>query len=249
MNSTKKCNNCGADNDLLFTNCLFCKTPLPNVDISSLSNEELIRSTAKWIGYLKEENVTIQGSNPNRITGKDITILKRGQIEGNAREYLTLLKVRSLSSIELLSIYENLSFEFEKNKNFETEEGKRKKSTTTFLKGAKFGCLGLIVFSVIFPLLLIPFIIEDDNRSNDNRKNEELQTEITLLKLEADEKELLKLIDSGDYDKASILVNKLNYLPNKEYLNKQDSVQIQKWDEIRKKYDKMINSLIENGTD
>lgn len=248
MKAIKECKNCGAENDLLFTNCLFCKTPLPNIDVSSLSNEELIRSTAKWIGYLKEETVSLYGSNPNKITGKDITVLKRGQIEGSAREYLTLLKVRSISSAELLSIYENLAQEFEKNKNFETEEAKRKKSTTSFLKGAKFGCLGLIVFSVIFPLLLIPIINQDDERKDEIRKSEDLQTEITILKLETDEKELLQSIELKDYDKALILINKLEYLPNKKYLDKRDSVLMQNWKEKRLNYETIVNSLIQDGS-
>lgn len=248
MKTNKECKNCGAENDLLFTNCLFCKTPLPNVDVSSLSNEELIRSTAKWIGYLREESLTLYGLNPNRITGKDITVLKRGQLEGNAREYLTLLKVRSLSSTELLGIYEGLSAEFEKNKNFETEEAKRKKSTTTFLKNSKFGCLGIFVFSVIFPLLLLPFINVDNNRENEIRINEELQTDITILKLESDEKEVLQLIELKEYNKALLLLNKIDYLPNKKNLDHRDSLFMQKWDDKRNKYEKIINSLLQNGT-
>jgi len=44
----KDCISCGAPNDIMFTNCVFCKTSLPVIDNDSISNDDLVMLTSDW---------------------------------------------------------------------------------------------------------------------------------------------------------------------------------------------------------
>ena len=74
MKATKECHSCGAPNDLLFSNCVFCKAPLP-LDENSLTNEELIMNASDWISKSTLQLLAIKGPNANQFTGKDIKIM------------------------------------------------------------------------------------------------------------------------------------------------------------------------------
>jgi len=51
MASIKECSSCGAQNDVIFTNCMFCNTSLPIVDENSITNNELISYESKRMGW------------------------------------------------------------------------------------------------------------------------------------------------------------------------------------------------------
>ena len=112
MSSTKKCTNCGAENDLLLTNCLYCKTSLPQVDVNSISNENLILNAGEWIGKVGSdfEHMT---ENFNAWTGKGMIKISANQIEGLAQKYLSLLQVRSITNTNLQMAYADLKKEFD----------------------------------------------------------------------------------------------------------------------------------------
>lgn len=112
MSTSKKCTNCGADNDLFLTNCLYCKTSLPQVDLDSISNEDLIQNAGEWIG--KVGSVFIHRTDKfNEWTGKGQILISANQIEGMAQKYLSLLQIRSLSNQNLQFIYSELKKEFD----------------------------------------------------------------------------------------------------------------------------------------
>ena len=48
----KNCDSCGAGNDLVITNCLYCGSILPGVDLEEASDdlEELIQQCGIWLG-------------------------------------------------------------------------------------------------------------------------------------------------------------------------------------------------------
>ena len=53
MEKIRKCPNCGATNNSIFTNCAFCNTPLPQICNDSISTETLVseayeRKKQKW---------------------------------------------------------------------------------------------------------------------------------------------------------------------------------------------------------
>ncbi len=151
MSATKKCPNCGAENDLLFTNCLYCGSPLPEVDLNSISNEELLLNAGEWVGKVGNnfEHIT---DKYNEWTGKGKIVISANQIEGLSQKYLTLLQVRSLSNPNLMIAYQNLKKEFdEKRKDIFYKIGGGNKS-----KGMAF--IFLIV-SLIFIFFLNLFLI------------------------------------------------------------------------------------------
>ncbi|GAB1463697.1 hypothetical protein [Pedobacter sp.] len=113
--ASKNCLNCGSDNDLLFTNCQFCRTPLPIVDLNSISNEDLILNAGEWIGKLKEGEYIAYSANNNQWTGKGIITISKAQIQGYALKYLSLLQVRSANNSNLSLIYNNLQKQYDYN--------------------------------------------------------------------------------------------------------------------------------------
>lgn len=114
--TSKKCINCGADNDPLFTNCKFCKTALPIININSLSNEELIQHAADWIGKV-ESSFTVTGKNFNQWTMRDSRRFDANEIEGYASRYLELLHVRATINIDIQYSYEWLQAQFDSKQN------------------------------------------------------------------------------------------------------------------------------------
>jgi hypothetical protein len=113
---SKKCSNCGADNDPIFTNCKFCKSPLPEIDLNSISNENLIQNAAEWIGKMGTD-FEVTGPNTNMWTGRDYRRYEPNEIDGYAFKYLTLLQVRSANNIDILNVYNSLRERYDNNRN------------------------------------------------------------------------------------------------------------------------------------
>jgi hypothetical protein len=122
MSATKTCPSCGAENDVIFTNCLFCKTSLPQVDLNSISNEDLILNAGEWVGKARQHDYVISKNDPNanEWTGKGVHRIKvnNADMVGNAERYLSLIQVRAISNTNLLPLYESLRRQLEENKTF-----------------------------------------------------------------------------------------------------------------------------------
>ncbi len=122
MSATKTCPSCGAENDVIFTNCMFCKTSLPKVDTNSISNEDLILNAGEWVGKARQHDYLISKNDPNAniFTGKGVhvTQIKNADIVGNAEKYLSLIQVRAISNSNLLPLYESLRNQLNENKAF-----------------------------------------------------------------------------------------------------------------------------------
>ena len=116
------CKSCGAPNDPIFTNCAFCKTALPQMDMSSISNDDLVMNAAEWVGKTSEGFIVIHGPNSNEWTGKDIRRFQHGEIVGVAEKYLSLLAVRATTSPTLAVVYQDLKSKLDTN----TKSGQRK---------------------------------------------------------------------------------------------------------------------------
>ena len=147
MSATKTCSTCGAENDGISTNCLFCKTSLPRIDLNSLSNEELVLNAGEWVGKARQHDYVISKNdyNANVWTGKGIHKIKvnNADMVGNAERYLSLLQIRAISNANLLPLYENLRRQLEENKAFAV---KNNPSTQAVEKS---GRIFLILFIVI----------------------------------------------------------------------------------------------------
>ncbi|MEQ9288694.1 MAG: hypothetical protein RIG77_17365 [Cyclobacteriaceae bacterium] len=150
MQATKECSNCGADNDPILTNCLYCKSPLPDIDIDSISNEDLIMNAGEWVGKVGQafEHIT---ENYNEWTGKGKIVISANQLEGMAQKYLSLLQVRCMDNPRLQMAYTDLKTEFDNKRKglaYKIGGGDKKKGTVIIV--------GLIIMLLI---LLIPIII------------------------------------------------------------------------------------------
>ena len=122
MSSTKVCPTCGAENDVIFTNCLYCKSSLPKVDPKSISNEDLIMNAGEWVGKARQHDysIRINDQNANEWTGKGINFIKikNADIVGNAEKYLSLIQIRAISNSNLLPLHESLRKQLIENKEF-----------------------------------------------------------------------------------------------------------------------------------
>jgi hypothetical protein len=114
METNKKCPSCGAPNDSIFTTCLFCKRPLPQIDKDAVSIETLVSEASKWVGYCYEESLQLK--NPRYPNNDDKRIFyNHGEVRGIASQYINLLRIRSLSNPQLTPIVDDLDKNMQKN--------------------------------------------------------------------------------------------------------------------------------------
>lgn len=220
MAATKECPSCGAQNDIIFTNCIFCKTALPQIDPNSISNDELIMMASEWVGKSCEASLVIHGPDANEWTGKGIVIMMQGEIVGNAEKYLNLLAIRSTSSPTLGVLYQNLKSTLVNN---------LKQANSTRRRPIKI-IIGLTIFLISIFILIIVL----DSNDQTGEKNEQQRLNTIELKIE-------ESIKNKDYDRALILANQLNWTWKIDLnASKEKAGQ---YDNKRKEYRNTINSL------
>ena len=165
MKRQDKCPNCGFDNnDILMTNCVICKKPLPQVDSSKISNEDIVLSTGEWIGkvgdkhfqttdnfnmwksaFLKNKYLGLQIGGPD----KGIVEISKLEISTIANKYLDILKSRSESNIYLIPVYNNLKNELNKKENnLISKLGGQKRLMLIIL-------IIFIFFLIFFPIIMV----------------------------------------------------------------------------------------------
>lgn len=109
----KKCDQCGNDNDPLLTNCLFCKSPLPTIDINSIPNEQLVLNAGEWIGKLKDGFYTVRTHARTSFYDNNVIAVRKAEIQGYALQYLSLIQVRAVTNTNLNGIYADLKRQYE----------------------------------------------------------------------------------------------------------------------------------------
>jgi len=185
MAATKECPSCGAQNDVIFTNCMFCKTSLPTVDENSITNDELVMKASEWVGKSSEPELVMQGPNANEWTGKGIVRMMQAEIIGNAEKYLNLLAVRATSNPTLAVIYQGLRDKLDKN----TKSGSKKKVLR-------------IALPIIALIIVCIFIGIMDSREGDAEKT--YQEKLDKVEIQIDE-----ALKEKKYDYALVLIEKL----------------------------------------
>lgn len=144
MAATKECPSCGAQNDVIFTNCMFCKTSLPPTNFDEISNEDLVMKASEWVGKSKEHTIDLGKDMPNRKFGT-IAIMKHGEILGNAEKYLNVLALRSISNNALSIVYIDLKEKLKEN----SEKGAKNIPARIFF----WSILFLFIFNLIIILI------------------------------------------------------------------------------------------------
>jgi len=219
---SKKCTNCGADNDPLFTNCKFCKTALPVIDLNSLSNEDLIQNAAEWIGKMGA-SFTVTGKDFNQWTLKDYRRFDTNEIEGYAYRYLELLHVRATTNIDIQYSYERLQAQFDAKKNnlmVKIGGGDKKKAP-------------LFIYLIVMGIGLIWLIVHMSTSKDTNQ--------IEVERLTSLEQQVISDIGQKKYDDALVLLNGLNY--SISWAGKDDSTAVQSWRSKKNGYIQTINQL------
>lgn len=152
------CKHCGFDqNDIILSNCIVCKKPLPIADINSVSDEEIVLNTGEWVGKVGDSSFhTTQDFNiwktaflKNKYLGLNIGGVDKGVVEMSkekiddvANKYLLILETRAISNPALKPVYLSLKTEFDnKKKNLLSKAGGQKKI--------------MLILLIIFVLLMI----------------------------------------------------------------------------------------------
>jgi|GEM_PF-1718624 len=220
MSSGKQCPNCGADNDLLFTNCQFCKTSLPTIDVNSISNEDLLQNAAEWVAKMGMP-FSVSGLNANQWTGKDIRHYQVNEIAGIALKYLTLLQIRSKNNTELLQTYQELKhLHNSKTSGFFTKIGGGNKMLG-----------GLLLFFLVY--LITSFAWCTNQCSSDSTYDTEIK------RLKSLEQQVVEKTSNKEYDNALILLNGMEY---SIHWSNSDSLEVNAW---RRKKEGYLNTIRE----
>jgi hypothetical protein len=221
MSAIKKCTNCGADNDLIFTNCQFCKSPLPQIDSTSISNEDLIINAGEWVGKVGT-SYTITSEDANAWTGKGFRSYQSSEIEGYALKYLSLLQVRASTNMTLKIVYDSLKKDFDAKRN------------SLFAKmggGDKRMALAFIIFAAIlifgFFALIIPSAPDEGEKE--------------LSRLENIEKEVIEDIRNKNFDDALLIINGMEY--SISWSGEGDSIPKRAWRNKKEGYLRTIREL------
>lgn len=111
--STKRCGQCGAENDLILSNCKHCNSSLPRTDLDTLPEEQLLNNCSYWLAILEglkdysayhaAKSAEDMAKQPLMGLVSKLTSSGPGlsEIIGNTDKYIRALAVRAKSSLEL----------------------------------------------------------------------------------------------------------------------------------------------------
>jgi hypothetical protein len=217
MASIKECPSCGAQNDVIFTNCMFCKSSLPRVDENSITNDELVMKASEWVGKSSEPMLIMQGPHANEWTGKGIVKMMQAEIIGNAEKYLNLLQIRATSNPTLSITYLGLRDKLDKN----VKSGKKKKYI-----------LPLILVSIFIAIGLIITLGISSEKDSDTAYQERLDSYENQIEIAIKEK---------NYDYALILIEKLVWTHELNYPKNQKKAE--SYTDKRKELKDIVSTL------
>ena len=203
MRSTKECISCGAQNDVIFTNCIFCNNSLPTTNYDLLTNEELVMKVGEWVSRASEPYFEIRHSNSNDWTGKGIQRIIHGEIIGNAQKYLTVLRIRAHSSPILNEIYDDLYAQFLRNKQIGGKEWRSSGGLSNLFENKFVSIIGMAAGLIL--VIGVSVAIAADHIQQGNLKKAEME------RLNRIEQQITKAILNGNYDAAAMLVPQLRY--------------------------------------
>lgn len=106
---SNSCTGCGAENHHFAFKCSSCGNPLQKVETTTISTEEIIAQLSLWTGRLRESkgNDIEINRNQNKIS------YSFEDVSGITRQYLGLLKARSITQPEIIAMYNDFKREVE----------------------------------------------------------------------------------------------------------------------------------------
>lgn len=227
--SFNECPSCGAKNDMMFTNCIYCNTPLPQIE---MDNDELVSNASEWIGRLSGSNqsdIRIQieyASGQNINMGKTkFKVLSFAEVVGYAEKYLNLLELRSYENLQLKNLTERLKHRFDRNL-----DGAKKKHKNELL----FVMLMLLIVFIPYFFIIRNIDSESDNKIENDR----------YLKLDVIEQKIEDSIVEKNYDRALTQVERLYWSWDLNTESGKDAAK--QYDLKRENYRKTISELMKD---
>lgn len=214
------CKSCGAANDLLFTTCIFCNSPIEAIDINHISDQDLIMNLGEWIGKLegidKRLGITISTDSSTGIMKKlglqNTKTISYSEICGNIEKYLNILKIRANNNLNILVTVQDLEKKYDLYKK-EAERNRIKKFIPPI--ALLFFCLLSSVYQLMKP--------------GSEEEHEKLQV------IEAD---IENAIMDKNYDKAFLLIERLQWT----YDPKFHEAELKMYEQKRNNMREMVNS-------
>lgn len=239
MKQENQCPSCGASNDPIFTNCMFCETRLPFKDINSIDEEELLSNCVKWVS--KFETLVIdpdllatakqKDKLANNPMGKLMELgmtkdsISLSKIKSTTEKYLNLFEVKSQNSPSLKQKVSDLRKRYTAATNeIKVSEDKMKKKTAYLIFG-----------SVIFIVVML-FASNIGSSSHDDAVEKEKQ------RLENIMTQINTALFEKNYVYAEVLCSQLKWEHFDSYTSRDTDKLAKKWDEKR---EEMLNTIIE----
>jgi hypothetical protein len=165
--SSKKCGQCGAENDLILSNCRYCNSSLPRIDLGSIPEELLLSNCSYWLAKLEDlkdyrsYSAAKQAEETSKIAiiGAIAKLTTSGpslsDIIGNTDQYIRALSVRAQTSLEFIPHI----LEFKQRQQAALtaiEANRRKKKNRTLLVPLVAVCVLFLIALTIYFTVLAP---------------------------------------------------------------------------------------------
>jgi len=223
MSKVVTCKSCGAENDIIFEDCIYCRSTLDRNELEIVSNEDLVSNASSWIEKIHEDRIKISSVNGK---GKKVQKnIQNSEIKSYARKYLSILQYRSLRNPELNTICMELSNRF-------TSVSKR--------HGLRLPLIGAVFFVLMLMFIIIGLCSEN---SVDKKKDREVK------RIEVITNEVSNLIKNNDYANALIKAEQITWTYDlSSWSSREDSLLVNKYDNQRNEIKKTIIKLMEENS-
>ena len=111
--ATKTCKQCGAENDLILSNCKNCNSSLPRIELDTIPEEQLLNNCSYWLAKLESlkdfdsyfSAKSAEDISKQALFGALTKLTTSGpslsEVIGSTDKYIRALAVRAQSSLEL----------------------------------------------------------------------------------------------------------------------------------------------------
>jgi len=239
MKQENQCPSCGAGNDPILKNCMFCGTRMPESSVDTLQEEELFTNCLEWLSkyetliqnpdQLKAAQMRDQMSNSpfGKIMelGSGKTAISYLTITSTLEKYINLLEVKSQHSPALKEKIEDIRRRYNSAK-IQLEDSKKKGNRKVLLMGIGGGVVFILMIILVFTMA---------SGESDSIKNENARLENIVMQINTS-------VASGNFDYAAILCSQLDW-QEQGLSGKQDDKMEEKWKHKREEMLNTINNL------
>jgi hypothetical protein len=239
MQNENQCPSCGAGNDPILKNCMFCGTRMPQSSIDTLQEEELFSNCIEWLS--KYETLV---ENPDQLNAAQVrdnmsnipfgkimefgggeTAISFITVSTSIEKYINLLEVKSQHSPALKDKIEDIRRRYNSAK-IKLAEAKKKGSRQALFIGLGAG---------IFLIVALAFLFSINSCEKDEIKKENERLENIVMQINTS-------VASGNIDYAAVLCSQLDW-QEQGLSGNQDEKLEEKWKNKREEMLNTINTL------